>query len=89
MNLVNETITISQDKQDEINDYFISSGNILSDPGIEIESEYIVVLPTGNVDGNTSDPYDPWFDNVDYKGAFKSANWTTGWSYLSKTGYLR
>lgn len=89
MNLVNETISISQEKQNEINDYFINSGNLVSDPGIDIESNYVIVLPTGDVEGTTSAPYDPWFDNVGYKGAFKNVNWTTGWSYLSKVGYLR
>jgi hypothetical protein len=89
MNLVNETISISKEKQDEINNHFVNSGNLVSDPGIDIESNYVMVLPTGNVEGTTSEPYDPWFDNVGYKGAFKNVNWTTGWSYLSKVGYLR
>lgn len=89
MNLYSETINIPMEKQDEINNYFLTSGNILSDPGIDIEADHIVVLPTGEVSENTAVYDDPWFDNVDYKGAFKNINWTSGWAYLSKTGYLR
>ncbi|PLX06485.1 MAG: hypothetical protein C0596_18655 [Marinilabiliales bacterium] len=61
----------------------------MSDPGITVESNYISVLPTGEVSENTAIVNDDWFDNVSYKGAFKNVNWTTGWSYLSKIGYLR
>ncbi len=89
MNLYSETVNIPAEKQDEINNYFLTSGNVLSDPGIDIEADHIVVLPTGEVSENTAVYDDLWFDNVDYKGAFKNINWTSGWAYLSKTGYLR
>ncbi len=89
LNLVSETSTVPDEKQTELDDYFVSLGNILSDPGILIESDYISVLPTGEVTGITAEVNDDWFDNVSYKGAFKNVNWTTGWSYLNKIGYLR
>ncbi len=89
MNLVSESVSISPEKQTEINDYFINSGNILSDPGIAVDGNSVTLLPTGNITGNTAVYENTWFDNVDYKGAFKNTNWTLGWSYLSKIGYLQ
>jgi hypothetical protein len=89
MNLVSETLTVPLDKQTEINEYFINAGNVLKDPGIAIEADHIIVLPTGEINGQVSETSDNWFDNAEYKGAFKNVNWALGWSYLSKTSYLR
>lgn len=89
LNLVSETVTIAQEYQDEINEHFINAGNTLCDPGILIESDYINILPTGNITTGFSVPENNWFDNAQFKGAFKNINWATGWSHLSKTGYIR
>jgi hypothetical protein len=89
INLTSETVTIPQECQNEINEHFVNFGNCISDPGILIESDYINILPTGDISSTFSTPANNWFDNAQYKGAFNNVNWATGWSYLSKTGYLR
>jgi hypothetical protein len=87
--LVSETVTVPPAKQQELCDYFISANNTISNPGISIESDYINILPTGEISTNVATPIDTWFDAVEYKGAFKNIDWTTGWSYLSKSNYIR
>ncbi len=89
LNFVSSTTTVPEEIQTDLNDYFVNSNNILCDPGITIESNYIEVLPTGNVSDNLANIEDTWFDNAEYKGAFKNVNWATGWSYLHKIGYLK
>ncbi len=89
LNLVSETTTVPAEKETEIDDYFINSHNILSDPGIIIESDHIYVLPVGDISDNNAEIEDDWFDDVEYKGAFDNVNWATGWSYLHQIGYLK
>jgi hypothetical protein len=45
--------------------------------------------PSGDVSGVVAFPND-WFEEVDYRGAFtaEGATWLSGWSTLSKYGYL-
>lgn len=88
-NLVSETVDIPLEKQNELDDYFNSAYNCISNPGIEIESDYISVIPTGDITSNTATSTDTWFDDASYKGAFQNIDWTIGWSQLSKNNYLR
>lgn len=87
--LVSNTQSIPQEKQNILNQYFSTAGNKIYNPGIRIEANSIFVLPENDI----SMPYlqlnDNWFVNTNYAGAFKNINWTIGWSYLSKMGFLK
>ena len=56
---------------------FASGGNVAATLSLTAAS----LIPTGLTAGTPSS--DAWFDNVTYRGAFGTANWTTGWSLLS------
>ncbi|NOX85626.1 MAG: hypothetical protein GXO86_06645 [Chlorobi bacterium] len=69
-------------------DYFAIAGNLIQDPGIEINEELSLFnpVPTGDVGGKMATVPDSWFKTTDYKGAFDPAgeNWAAGWTLFSK-----
>jgi len=87
--------------------YFSTAGNSATlDPGLSNNfAQYgYNPIPTNvsNVQGTVSTPADPWFDAVNYKGAFDpniplSNSWAvqgdgtagTKWTYLAQRGYLQ
>ncbi|HAF27997.1 MAG TPA: hypothetical protein DCG75_03020 [Bacteroidales bacterium] len=77
-------------QQSVLQNYLLSAGNEVINPGIAItESDYNVV-PTGNVESNLAAYPDEWYDEVSYKGAIDPSgnNWLTGWTLLSESGKI-
>lgn len=68
--------------------HFAAAGNVFSDPGIEIHSDFFDVLPAGNVYENLVPVSDPWFDETSFKGAFYTYSWIEGWTLLSQAGFV-
>ena len=62
-----------------------------ADPGFNIDYETVVDL-TPELGGAAYDGVDAvasdWFVQTDYKGAFGSTSWLTGWSWLDEAGLL-
>jgi len=61
--------------------YFQDAGNSTADPLIDISANYFV--PLHKIKGTLTPYPDPWFQTVDFKGAFGESNWIDGWSRLS------
>ncbi|MCK4663759.1 MAG: hypothetical protein KAT68_12885 [Bacteroidales bacterium] len=68
--------------------YALSANNLITDPGIEITDNTYLIIPSNNSLGNLCEYPDPWFVQVDYKGAFGNYNWANGWSLLSQSGFI-
>ncbi|MDZ7744091.1 MAG: hypothetical protein U5Q03_20750 [Bacteroidota bacterium] len=77
------------EEQEQFQAYFTGAGNTVSDPGISMDDMEFSPIPKGNVYENLAEYPDPWFDPVNYKGAFGAYNWASGWSYLSQLGLLQ
>ena len=75
-----------EDITNQWNNYFSEANNSIADPGITVLEEKYNLFPITNEPVYT--PIDSWFDAVNYRGAFGSYNWTSGWSLLFKEGYL-
>ena len=57
---------------------FGANGNEVADPGISADN----LVPANSIaDGVASS--DSWFDNVTYRGAFGTTDWTDGWTLYS------
>ncbi len=63
-------------------------GTSFEDPGISAEGDY-TLLPTTTTFENLYNYYDPWFEQVTFKGAFGSNNWIEGWTLLYESGYVK
>ncbi len=62
--------------------YFNDAGNEISDSKITwITNSYV---PENKIKGSLSDYPDPWFQIVDFKGAFGEDNWIEGWTSLAE-----
>lgn len=68
--------------------YFSQALNVVADPGIIITDESYMLLPTMNVFDNLAPYPDPWFSNVNYKGAFGQVNWLKNWTLLDQSGFI-
>ena len=70
----------------ELGHYFTTAGNELLDPGFSIRGTSFNVTPTNDVSQNMADPpVDPWFTQVNYKGAINpETNWVQGWTLFDK-----
>ncbi len=83
---------VPQNETDEasraVADYFTTAGNVVRDPGIEIDEQFSLFnpIPTGDVGGSLASVPDTWFKTTTYKGAFDPAgeNWSAGWTLFSK-----
>ncbi|MEJ2104065.1 MAG: T9SS type A sorting domain-containing protein [Ignavibacteriaceae bacterium] len=81
-------------RQDFVRSHILANNNQIVDPQINnIDRGYNAILdPRPNVSSPAAsgapDPTDPFFDNVDYYGAFNpnSYLWTEGWTALSSNG---
>ncbi len=80
-------IDVSQ-QNENFSTYFEDAANIVSNPGIEITSDHINILPTGNVSDNMADVPDDWFTVVGFKGAFNTDNWARNWTLLHQSGWI-
>lgn len=72
--------------------YFTSAGNTVSNPGIVSTFGSFNLIPTSAgaaYTGTISTPTDPWFDVVNYKGAFDQTNWAAGWTLAHSSGLLQ
>jgi len=80
--------------QDFVQTHFTANNNQIIDPQLNhISTTYDAMLdprpnPSGPASSGTEDPTDPFFDNVDYYGAFNpnAFLWTEGWTALSSNG---
>lgn len=70
----------------ELNHYFTSAENEVLDPGFSIRGTTFNVTPTNDVSENMAElPIDPWFTQVNYKGAINpETNWVQGWTLFDK-----
>ena len=81
-------------RQDFVKTHILANNNQIVDPQLNnIDRGYNAVLdPRPNASGPAAsgapDPTDPFFDNVDYYGAFapNPGLWTEGWTALSSNG---
>lgn len=76
------------EEQQIFQEYFTEAANEVADPGISTEGINFSPFPEGNVYDNLAEYPDPWFDKVNYKGAFGAYDWSEGWSLLSELGLL-
>ena len=67
--------------------YFNDGNNKILEPGIDYSGESINLVPQIAFDIMAEYPSD-WFDDVQFKGAFGTFNWASGWTLLSRSGYL-
>ena len=67
--------------------YFNDGNNQVLEPGINYSGESINLVPQIAFDIMADYPSD-WFDDVQFKGAFGTFNWASGWTLLSRSGYL-
>ncbi len=80
---------INVDTQNQIiREYFYQAGNRITDPGIDFTVNYCKPVPYGDIFGQQYSYPDSWFDEVNYKGAFYINNWASGWTCLSRSGFL-
>jgi hypothetical protein len=68
--------------QDEWSAYFDAGENETGNPVIDPESG--IFIPDPKITGNVYNNPDPWFQQVDYKGAFGQDNWIEGWTLLAE-----
>ncbi|MBU2651664.1 MAG: hypothetical protein KKA81_12070 [Bacteroidetes bacterium] len=68
---------------------FISAGNRIADPGIEVTANYCKPVPGGDVYGSLEPVPDVWFEETNFKGAFYLFNWASGWTLISQAGFLK
>jgi len=61
---------------------FGQQSNLVNNPGIWENEGVYKLFPDSSEDVYI--PEDSWFDAVNYRGAFKDYNWTSGWSLLDK-----
>ncbi len=61
---------------------FTSSGNLIADPIIDYPHENSV-QPAEKIRGTLTPLPHPWFQVVDFKGAFGESDWISGWTKLS------
>lgn len=72
------TCTYPQSVETDFSLSFAENGNQHTDPGVTATD----FLPANSIDLGEA-PSDSWFDNVDYRGAFDTQNWTDGWTLYS------
>ncbi len=71
-----------------LDDYFATAGNAISDPGISYTNP--VPANPGNVSSPNFSGLPDWFETVDYQGAFDpdEENWAEGWTKTFGGGLL-
>ncbi len=65
--------------------------NTITEVELDITDELFVINPGMNAYENLHSHSDPWFDDVDYKGAIdpgNNADWLTGWTLLYQSGLV-
>jgi len=67
--------------------HFLNGSNQVKYPGIVYSGESLDLIPEINSNDLAEYPSE-WFEKADFKGAFKTFNWASGWSLLSQSGYL-
>ncbi len=68
-----------------LSDYFTSAGNVVADPGFNLDGLSFKIIPANDVSGNLDAYPADWFQAVNYKGAFDpNTNWAAGWTLFSK-----
>jgi hypothetical protein len=67
---------------------FLPAGNITADPGLEMQNGKYGVIPDGNVFDNFAPYPSAWFEDVDFKGAFYTYDWTAGWTLFYQAGFM-
>lgn len=65
-----------------LSDYFLTAGNQIINPGLDISTYPLDLFPPETVFSNMADYDNEWFETVKYKGAFGSYNWLEGWTLL-------
>ncbi len=70
----------------ELEHYFTFAENEVLDPGFSIRGTTFNITPMNDVSQNMADtPTDPWFTDVNYKGAISpDKNWIEGWTLFEK-----
>jgi len=68
--------------KNEWSNSFNSSKNIIADPGIDISSGNFV--PVVKLKGDLMEYPLPWFQIVDFKGAFGETDWVQDWTLLTE-----
>lgn len=75
--------------QNEIfRNYFTTAENTIADPGITRDNDQYVLIPDENVFDNLAPYADPWFEAVNYKGAFYTYQWLAGWTLIYEEGFI-
>lgn len=72
----------SAEQQNEWANYFSVANNEIFDPNINwLEGD---LIPNPKLQDNLAIYPDPWFQIVDFKGAFGESDWIKGWTLLSE-----
>ena len=91
LSIVTESSDDLTDELMALQNYFVSAGNEVYDPEIEITETDFNIVPAGDVESNLATYPEEWFDDVTYKGAVDPSgyNWLDGWSLLSESGKIK
>ncbi len=72
----------SSTQQSQWQSYFSAAKNEILNPRIDqVSGNYV---PETKIQGELSDYPDPWFQVVNFKGAFGESNWIEGWTLLAE-----
>lgn len=69
--------------------HFHDGNNMIRNPGIIVTGNEYSLFPIIDTHENMAPYPDSWFEDVNYKGAFGNTDWTQGWSFLSREGFIR
>lgn len=76
------------EQNNRIRSYFSEAGNIINDPALVYQNDMYNPIP-GNIVFTDFAPYpSPWFETANFKGAFGTYNWASGWTLLSRQGFF-
>lgn len=67
---------------------FLPAGNITADPGLQMENGKYGVIPDENVFDNFAALPSACFEEVEFKGAFFTYDWTAGWTLFYQAGFM-
>ncbi len=68
--------------------YFNENGNLIENTGIGIIGQRPQWIPIAPINTGMAIYNDPWFEPVEFMGAFGDSDWTEGWTLLNEVGTL-
>ncbi len=86
--VVSNNTTDLLEQNSTFREYFSMAGNEITDAGIGYVNDKLSLIPSDYSFSNLAPYPSDWYDHVNFKGAFGTYNWISGWTLLSKDGYI-